>query len=167
MSPRSMSKLRSTFEITTALAAPAESVWAGAVEPDGINHELGPWVGMTMPKGIEPGMTISEAPLGKVLGRSWIRVAGIPVDYDDLCLVEKGPGMRFLERSKLGSASFWQHEREVVATGEASCEITDRLEIEVREPLRTIGGKRVAPRIVRALFTHRHKRLAERWGRAQ
>ena len=159
-----MSETRATFEITTALAAPAVEVWDYAVSPDGINYELGPWVGMTMPAGIKPGMTIDDAPLGEKLGRSWIRVAGIPIDYDDLCLVEKGPGMRFLERSKLGSASFWQHEREVVATGEASCEITDRLEIEVRKPLRTIGGNRVAPRIVRALFTHRHKRLAERWG---
>ncbi|MDQ3729200.1 MAG: hypothetical protein M3355_06375 [Actinomycetota bacterium] len=155
----------STFEITTALAAPAERVWAGAVDPDGINFELGPWVSMTMPKGIEPGMTISDAPIGEILGRSWIRVMRfLPVDYDDLCLVERGPGMRFLERSKLGSASSWQHEREVVPTGDATCEITDRLEIEVRAPLRAIGGSRLAPRIVKALFTHRHNRLAERWG---
>lgn len=118
-----------------------------------------------MPKGIEPGMTIDDVPLGETIGRSWIRIARVlPMDYDDLCLVERGPGMRFLERSELGSASLWQHERQVVATGEASCEITDRLEIEVRAPLRAIGGARLAPRIIRALFTHRHKRLAERWG---
>jgi hypothetical protein len=29
-----------------------------------------------------------------------------------------------------------------------------------------IGGARLAPRIIRALFIHRHKRLAERWGSA-
>ncbi len=157
--------MTSTFEITTRLAAPAEKVWAGAVDPEGINFELGPWVSMTMPKGIEPGMTIDDAPIGEALGRSWIRVLGfLPVDFDDLCLVERGPGMRFLERSKLGSASFWQHEREVVTVDAASCEITDRLEIEVRAPLRVLGGERLAPRIVKALFTHRHKRLAERWG---
>ncbi|MEJ7876785.1 MAG: hypothetical protein WKF62_08995 [Solirubrobacterales bacterium] len=155
----------SSFEITTPLAAPAEKVWRGAVDPVGINFELGPWVSMTMPKGIQPGMTIEDASVGEVLGRSWIRVLGcVPVDFDDLCLAERGPGMRFLERSELGSASVWQHEREVVTTGEATCEITDRLDIEVRAPLRAIGGARLAPQIVRVLFTHRHKRLAERWG---
>ena len=86
------------------------------------------------------------------------------MDYDDLCLVELGPSFRFLERSKLGSARVWEHEREIVATGDESCEITDRLAIELRSPLRAIGGGRMAPRIIKALFEHRHKRLAERWG---
>jgi hypothetical protein len=139
---------------------------------------------MSMPKGIEPGMTIDDIELAVPVGRSWIKLGIpmrrrtatqakgvhslglIPVDYDDLCLVERGPGMRFLERSKLGTARLWQHEREVVATGEESCEVTDRLAIELRSPLRMIGGARMAPRIIRALFTHRHKRLAERWGAA-
>jgi hypothetical protein len=122
---------------------------------------------MTMPRSIEPGMTIAEAPLGEKLGRSWIRFAKVlPVDYDNLCLVERGPGLRFLERSQLGSARHWQHEREVLAVGPDSCEITDRLELELRAPLRAIGATRIAERIVRALFTHRHRRLAERWGAA-
>lgn len=162
-----MEPRRAHFEISTRLDASAERVWAAAVSPEGINHELGPWLRMTMPKGIGPGMTIEQAPLGETLGRSWILLGGfIPVDYDDLCLVELEPGTRFLERSKLGSASFWQHEREVVALSEASCEVTDRLEIEVRAPLRAVGGERIAPRIVRALFTHRHRRLTARWGQA-
>ncbi len=139
-------------------------MWAGAVDPDGINQELGPWVSMSMPKAIEPGMTIDDIDLAVPIGRSWIKFARIPMDYDDLCLIERGPGMRFLERSKLGSARVWEHEREVVATGDESCEITDRLAIELRSPLRAIGGGRMAPRIIKALFTHRHKRLAERWG---
>ena len=152
------------FEITTALGAPADQVWAGAVDPAGINQELGPWVSMSMPKDIEPGMTIDDVELAVPAGRSWIKFARIPVDYDDLCLVERGPGMRFLERSKLGSARLWEHEREVIATGADSCEISDRLGIELRSPLRALGGGRMAPQIIRALFTHRHKRLAERWG---
>jgi ligand-binding SRPBCC domain-containing protein len=157
-------RVSSAFTITTALSAPAADVWAGAVDPDGINYELGPWISMTMPPGLSPGMTVEDVPLGEVLGRSWIRLRGVPVDFDDLCLVERGPGMRFLERSRLGSATLWQHEREVVATGDATCEITDRLEITLRAPLRALGGARLAPRIVQALFTHRHKRLEERWG---
>jgi ligand-binding SRPBCC domain-containing protein len=146
------------------LAAPAERVWAGAVDPDGINQELGPWVSMSMPKDLKPGMTIDDIELAVTVGRSWIRLARIPMDYDDLCLVERGPGLRFLERSKLGSARVWEHEREVLATGDATCAIADRLAIELRSPLRAIGGGRMAPRVIRALFTHRHKRLVERWG---
>jgi len=117
-----------------------------------------------MPKDIEPGMTIDDIELAVPIGRSWIKFARIPVDYDDLCLVERGPGMRFLERSKLASARVWEHEREVLPTGDATCEITDRLAIELRSPLRAVGGGRMAPRIIQRLFTHRHKRLAERWG---
>ncbi len=162
-----MSAPTATFEITTRVAAPAAEVWAAALSPEGINYELGPWVSMAMPKGIEPGMSINDAPLGQPLGRSWIRVAKVlPVDYDDLCLVERGPGLRFLERSQLGSARHWQHEREVVPTGDATCEITDRLELELRAPLRAIGATAVAQRIIKALFTHRHRRLRQRWGSA-
>lgn len=154
-----------TFEIATRLAASAERVWAAALTEEGINHELGPWLRMTMPRAIEPGMTIEDAPLGEKLGRSWILLAGVlPVDFDDLRLVERGPGMRFLERSRLGSARAWQHEREVVAMGPGECEIVDRLEIELRAPLRAIGGAAVARRLIRALFTHRHRRLVQRWG---
>ncbi len=154
-----------SFEITTRLAAPADQVWEAALSEEGINQELGPWLRMRMPKGLESGLTIDDIPLGEKLGRSWILLAGfLPVDYDDLCLAERGPGMRFLERSQLGSARHWQHEREVVAVGDSVCEITDRLELELRAPLRAIGVTGIAERIVRTLFTHRHGRLGERWG---
>ena len=119
-----------------------------------------------MPKGIADGTSIDDVPLGETIGRSWIRLARLPVDYDDLRLVERGPGMRFLERSKLASARLWEHEREVTATSPETCEITDRVAIELRSPLRVMGGARLAPRIIRRLFEHRHRRLAERWGRA-
>ena len=156
-----------SFEITTRLAAPAEEVWAAAISEAGINDELRPWLSMTFPRDVDPETTIEDVPLGEPVGRSWIKLGRVlPVDYDDLCLVERGPGMRFLERSQLGSARHWQHEREVVAIDEASCEITDRLEIELRAPLRAVGGTGLAGRIVKALFTHRHRRLAERWGRS-
>lgn len=119
---------------------------------------------MSMPSTIDPGMTIEDIELAVPVGRSWIKFARIPVDYDDLCLVERGPGLRFLERSKLATARVWEHEREVIATSAETCELTDRLAIELRAPLRVIGGARLAPRIIRRLFTHRHQRLAERWG---
>ena len=156
-----------SFEISTRLAAPAERVWEFAVSEEGINYELRPWLRMTMPRGIEPGMTIDDAPLGEPLGRSWLLLARfLPVDFDALQLAERGPGMRFLERSRLGSARSWQHEREVVPRGEYACEITDRLALELRAPLAAVGGRRLAERIVRALFRHRHRRLAVRWDEA-
>ena len=118
-----------------------------------------------MPKDIEPGMTIDDIELAVPIGRSWIKFARIPVDYDDLCLVERGPGMRFLERSKLGErARRGSTSARFCPRATQTCEITDRLAIELRSPLRAIGGGRMAPRIIQRLFTHRHKRLAERWG---
>ena len=154
-----------TFAIATRLAAPAERVWAWALTEEGINYELAPWLRMTVPKGITHGMAIEQAPLDEPLGRSWILLGRlIPVDYDDLCLAERGPGLRFLEISELGSSRRWQHERAVVAVGSNECEISDRVELDLRVPLRAIGGGRIAGRLVRAIFTHRHRRLRERWG---
>lgn len=154
-----------SFEITSRLAAPAERVWKAAVSADGINHELAPWLRMTIPRGLERGTTVADAPLGVPLGRSWLLLGRVlPVEYDDLCLAERGPGMRFIERSRLGSARSWRHEREIVALGPEACELTDRLELELRTTLRAIGGAMVAERIVRALFRHRHRRLRESWG---
>jgi ligand-binding SRPBCC domain-containing protein len=153
------------FQITTRLGAPADRVWVWALTEEGINFELRPWLRMTHPKGLTHARAIDQAPLGEPLGRSWILLRGlIPVDYDDLCLAERGPGLRFLEISELGSARRWQHEREVIPLDGDACEITDRLELDLRAPLRVIGGSRIAGRIVRTLFTHRHRRLLERWG---
>lgn len=153
------------FEITTRLAAPAEQVYAEAMTGDGINYEIGPWLRMTMPKSIPPGMTIDQAPVGEQLGRSWILLARvIPVDYDDLTLVERGPGFRFLERSQLGSAKSWEHEREVVAIGDEACQISDRVCHQPRALLRLVGGAAIAQRVIAMLFHHRHRRLTQRWG---
>lgn len=154
-----------SFEITTRLAAPAERVWAAAISEEGINDELRPWLSMTFPRGVDPETTIEDVPLSEPIGRSWIKLGGlVPVDYDDLCLAERGPGMRFLERSQLGSARRWEHERWVEPRGDEACEIGDRVGIELRAPLRALGGTRVAGRILRALFIHRHRRLVQRWG---
>ena len=157
-----------SFEITTRLAAPADRVWASAITERGINDELRPLLRMTRPPGLREGMTIEDVPLGEPLGRSWLLAGGLlPLDYDALCLVERGPGMRFLERSSMGSARHWQHEREVRRLGEAACELTDRLELELRAGLRAVpGSARIARRTVAALFSHRHRRLLRRWGRA-
>jgi hypothetical protein len=114
---------------------------------------------MTLPRAAR-GKTIDELPLGEKVGRSWILLFGLlPFDYDDLCLIERGPGLRFLERSKMLSMSLWEHERTVVPDAEG-CRITDRLTFELRRPLRVIpGSERLAERLIAAIFAHRHRRL--------
>jgi hypothetical protein len=149
---------------TSRLSAAAEEVWRRAVSPEGINHELGPWLRMRMPAALE-GRSIEDLPLGEPLGRSWILLFGvIPVDYDDLLLAERGPGLRFLERSQLLSMARWQHEREVRSVGEG-CEVTDRLTFELR-PLSAAmpGSQRLARAMIAWIFRHRHRRMAAWFG---
>jgi ligand-binding SRPBCC domain-containing protein len=150
-------------EHSSLVAAPADEVWARAVTPEGINHELSPMLRMTMPRSLR-GMTIDDAPLGERLGRSWILLFGlIPVDWDDLCLAELEPGRRFLERSTMLSMRSWQHERIVEPGRVGQTTVRDRLTFELRRPLAWIpGSHRFAAAVVRRLFRHRHRRLG-RW----
>ena len=146
-------------ERTTEIAAPADAVWARVTSVEGVNHELGPWMRMTVPRGAKGIESIEELPLGRAVGRSWVLLLGVlPFDYDDLTLVERGPGMRFLERSPMGSMRLWQHERSVEPAGDGTCTVTDRLTFE---PKLRAGG-RVARALVERIFRHRHRRLA-RW----
>ena len=115
---------------------------------------------MTVPRGAR-GLSLEDVQPGRRVGRSWVLLLGlIPVDYDDLTLVEVEPGRRFLERSPMGSMRHWEHERVVEPRGEAACAVTDRLTFEPR--LR--GAERPARRIVERLFRHRHRRLREHFG---
>jgi len=141
---------------TTELPASAAAVWERVTTVEGVNHELGPWVRMTVPRAAR-GMTLEELPLGRAVGRSWVLLARvIPFDYDDLTLVERGPGRRFLERSPMGSMRSWQHERVVEERGEGACAVTDRLTFAPR----VAGTGRLVEAIVTRLFAHRHRRLA-------
>lgn len=126
----------------------------------GINAELRPLLRMSMPAGLR-GKTIDDVEVGAPLGRSWILLGGlVPVDFDDLRLVELEPGRRFLERSRTLSFSVWQHERVVEPLGEGRCRLTDRLGFELRPALAWMpGAARLARAIVAAIFRHRHRRL--------
>jgi hypothetical protein len=141
---------------------PASRMWAHATSPAGINAELRPWLRMTIPRSLR-GRTIEDAPIGEVAGRSWILLLGlIPVEYDDLRLVELEPGRRFLERSSMLTLSAWEHERVIESAGEESCQATDRLGFELHAPLGRIpGSSSIVRAIVTALFRHRHRRLKQ------
>ncbi len=153
-----------TVSRTSAVPVAANRVWSRAVTPEGINDELRPWLRMTVPRGLR-GATVETVRVGEPIGRSWILLFGlIPVDYDDLCLAEVGPGRRFLERSTMLSMSSWQHERSVEELGDGQCRVTDTLTFELRRPMRLLpGSRRIARAIVTRLFAHRHRRLARFW----
>jgi ligand-binding SRPBCC domain-containing protein len=143
---------------TSTVPAPARGVWRRVVTPEGINHELAPWMRMTMPRSLR-GKTIDDVQPGQHLGRCWLLLFGvIPFDYDDLGLAELGPGYRFLERSTMLSMRRWEHERTVVPAGAEACEVTDRIEFEPRVAL----SARMTQRTVTRMFAHRHRRLG-RW----
>lgn len=141
-------------ERSSIVGAPADRVWARLVTPEGINDEFWPWLTMSMPPGAE-GLSIDTVELGRPLGRSWIRLFGVlPVDYDDLTIVEVEPGRRFLEQSRLFSSPQWQHERVVDRVDEASSRITDRLTFTPRR-----GFGLLAWPLIELIFRHRHRRL--------
>jgi ligand-binding SRPBCC domain-containing protein len=149
-----------TFERSTRVAAPAEEVWRSATTPAGINDEFKPWMRMTVPRKLR-AMSLDDVELGVQLGRSWVLLLGVvPFEYDDLVLVERGPGFRFLERSSTISARMWQHERTVVPSG-SECAIVDRVVAELRPAVtRVPGAAAVFQRVVAAIFAHRHRKLA-------
>lgn len=159
---------RGTLEIVSELAAPAAAVWQHAITMSGVSYELGPWLRMTVPPGARTLQFLPDVdakiPLPLELGRSWLLLVGVlPVDYDDLRIVEIDPGRRFLERSTMATMRVWQHERLVETLGArdgAGCRVTDRLAWEPR----VLTPASIAGAIVRAVFSHRHARLRARFG---
>jgi ligand-binding SRPBCC domain-containing protein len=139
-------------------------VWRHATTPAGINAEFGPWMRMTVPRRLRH-TSLDEVELGVRVCRSWVLVLGVvPFEYDDLVIAERGPGLRFLERSSTLVARTWQHERTVVPT-DHGCRLTDRVSLEPRRAVGRLHGSRaMVRRVVEAIFVHRHRRLAARFG---
>lgn len=150
------------LEQRSELAIDADAAWARATSPAGINAELMPIVRMTMPRRLR-GLDLSEFPVGEPAGRSWILLFGlIPVDYDDLCLVELEPPRRFLERSRTLAFSVWEHERLIEPLPGGGSVISDRIGFELKPALRRVPAAAALSRaIVGFLFSHRHRRLRD------
>jgi hypothetical protein len=145
-------------EVTSVVHAEPQAVWDRIASVAGVNHELGPWLRMTAPPEVE-GIDVAGVPLGRRWFRSWVLLARVlPVEYDDLTIVELEPGRRFLERSTMLTLRVWQHERilEGEGAGAPRTRVTDRLTFTTRRGV----PKALATRIVRFLFRHRHRRLA-------
>jgi ligand-binding SRPBCC domain-containing protein len=144
------------FTISSNLAAPADSVWEFVTSPEGVNHELGPLVRMTLPRGTDPVLREGH------LGRSWILLAGVlPIDYDDLSIARLDPGRAFSERSAMGSAPAWHHDRSVLPLAGGGCRVTDQIAFEPR--LRAAAV--LQQRVLGSMFRWRHRRLRRRFGR--
>jgi ligand-binding SRPBCC domain-containing protein len=142
-------------EISTVVTAPQAVVWDRIASIAGVNHELGPLVRMSAPDGVDQ-IAMDQVPLGRVWFRSRVSFLRLPVDYDDLLIAELEPGRRFLERSSMRSMRVWQHERDLEAVGEGETRVTDRLSFTTR----ALVPHALARVVVRALFRHRHRRLA-------
>ena len=150
---------RGRVETTSIVAAFAEEVWSRATSPEGINHELGPWLKMTVPAGLRDGIPVDLAAPAR-LGRSWVLAFGfLPVEFDDINVIELEPGRRFKERSRMATMAVWGHER-IIETAGAGTRVTDRVSFELRRPLRFLPGARtIVGAMVAAIFRHRHRRL--------
>ena len=146
------------FSAASELRASPEAVWEHATDPAGVNRELRPLLRMTFPKTGESLVEIWKP--GERLFRSWILLGGVlPVEYDDVTIMELEPGRRFLERSPMLSQKLWQHER-IVEPVAGGCRITDRLRFVPRIPaLGSIYGF-----FFRLVFRLRHRNLRRAFG---
>ena len=144
-----------TVEKRVLVQSHVEHVWAQVVTQSGFNHEMRPWVTMRMPRAAR-GLTVETVPLGRPVGRAWLRLLGvIPFDYDRLVIVELEPGRRFLERSTMLSMRQWEHERILTPTA-GGTEVHDRIAFEPRLALRPLS--RLLARGVDTFFQHRQRR---------
>jgi ligand-binding SRPBCC domain-containing protein len=149
---------RASIEVSSRLDAPTERVWKWVVTADGVNDELRPWMRMTVPGGGD--IDLDSVEVGKPIGRSWVLFLGlIPIDYDEINVVELDSGRGFVERSKMLSQRAWEHIRTIEPDAGGSV-ITDRVAWEPRLP---IPARALRP-LFGAIFRHRHRRLRRRFG---
>lgn len=146
---------------TVLVPAPREEVWARIATPAGIDDELRPWLSMTMPRELEAAVITADL-VGRPLGRAWLRLRGVlPVEYDDLFLVEVDAPRRFHEYSSMRLARSWEHRRDLEAVAPDRTRVTDTLALEPRLPL----PRPVLQVVVGALFSHRQRRLLRHFAR--
>ncbi|MCF4166219.1 hypothetical protein L2U69_11235 [Zavarzinia compransoris] len=144
--------------VSSVVAAPRAAVWAHVSTFEGVNDELGPLVRMSHPA--TTAVLDESLPLDRPLFRSWLLLFGVlPVDYDHIGFAHIAAGSGFAERSTMGSLKVWHHDRRLEDVP-GGTRVTDRLAFAPRLP----GTAGVARRIVGALFRHRHRRLARRFG---
>jgi ligand-binding SRPBCC domain-containing protein len=147
-----------SIEVSSRLDAGPDEVWAWISTAEGINDELRPWMRMTVPG--DGDIDLDSIEVGKPIGRSWVLLLGlIPIDFDEINVVEVTPGRGFVERSRMLSQRAWEHVRTIEPAGEGSV-ITDAVSWEPRLPL---PARALRP-VFGAIFRHRHRRLRRLFG---
>ena len=153
-----MAVVRLSFR--TRVTSPASEVWAVVSTMDGVNAELRPLMRMTHPAHLSSLADVEIAP-GEVVAHSWLLAFGfLPIDRHALGLERVYDGEGFDEESTSWLQRRWRHERRILDHGDGTSTVTDDLTAEPRLSL-------LAPvlrRIVSALFRHRHRQLARRFG---
>jgi ligand-binding SRPBCC domain-containing protein len=144
----------------SVLEAEPEAVWAWVTTPEGITAELMPLMRTTVPDGLSP-LDLDSIELGKPIGRSWVLLFGfLPIDCDEIKLVELSPPRGFVERGRLLSQRYWRHERTIEPLEDGGCVLTDRVAWRPRLP---VPPGTLTPGF-RASFRHRHRRLRDHFG---
>jgi ligand-binding SRPBCC domain-containing protein len=150
------------FTISTPLRAPAERVWAHASTFAGVNRELWPLVRMTFPPALGR-LTPETFPVGRTAFRSWILLFGlVPVEFDDIALVELAPGRGFSEVSRMFSVREWRHRRTVTPAADG-CVVRDEIAFVPR--WRWAGG--FLAWVYRRVFELWHRALRRLFGAAR
>jgi ligand-binding SRPBCC domain-containing protein len=153
-----MAVVRLSF--STRVAASAPDVWAVVSTMDGVNAELRPLMRMTHPPHLT-SLADADIVLGELAMHSWLLAFGfLPIDRHALGLERVYDGEGFDEESTSWLQRRWRHERRVIDEGDGTSTVTDELTAEPRLGL-------LAPvlrRVVTALFRHRHRQLARRFG---
>jgi len=144
------------IERQSLIDAPVDQVWRRVVTVPGINHELRPWMTMSLPRG-KRHLTVDTVAVGTPVGRCWMRLFGVlPIDYDRLTIEELFPGRGFHEESTMMSMRRWRHERTLTPEGTKTI-VRDRITFELRLPLRPLTPLMAVA--LQALFGHRQRRL--------
>lgn len=107
-------------------------------------------------------LTPENVPLGRTAFRSWVLLLGIvPVEFDDITLVELEPGRGFYEVSRMLTMRTWRHRRTLTATTEG-CLVRDEVAFEPRWPW--LGP--LLAWVYRLAFRLRHQNLRRLFGAA-
>lgn len=144
------------------LATPADEVWSKVSTMAGVNHELHPWVYMTVPASFSQ-LSLQEATpeqlKGVLFNSVLLGLRCIPFDVHALHLDRVEVGRGFDEHSTSWMQKTWIHRRRVIPA-DNGCVVTDELIVEPR----VFFMVPVVCAVVGFLFRHRHRRLVSTFG---
>jgi ligand-binding SRPBCC domain-containing protein len=150
------------FHFRSELAAPAGEVWAKVSTMAGVNHELHPWVHMTVPASFS-SLSLQEATPDQLKGVLFhsvlLGLCCIPFDVHALHLDQVQVGQGFDEHSTSWMQKTWIHRRRVIPAAKG-CVVTDELVVEPR----VFFMAPVVRAVIGFLFRHRHCRLVQTFG---